>query len=277
LAERVEGKVALVTGAARGQGRAHALRLAEEGADIIAVDLCAPIKSVPYELASAADLKATVDQIEALGRRVVAKQADVRDLTALHDVLVEGVADLGRLDIVVANAGILSAGSADVLPADSWQDMIDVNLTGVYHAAKASIEHIRGGGDGGSIILTSSALGIRAVPNLPHYVAAKTGVIGLMRALAVELAADRIRVNTVNPSIVDTPMVQNEAIYKLFMPQLDAPTREEAAKAFATLNPMPIPWIGPEDVSNAVLFLASDESRYITGLELKIDAGFCVG
>ncbi|TDO51789.1 SDR family mycofactocin-dependent oxidoreductase [Kribbella sp. VKM Ac-2527] len=273
---RVEGKVAFVTGAARGQGRAHAVRLAAEGADIIAVDLCAPIDSVPYALATEADLKETVRQVDGLGRRIVSSQADVRDFSALEAALAHGVAELGRLDIVVANAGILSAAPTEAMPEQSWQDMIDVNLTGVYHAAKAAIPHIKAGGAGGSIVLTSSALGIRAMPNLPHYVAAKTGVVGLMRALALELAADKIRVNTVNPSIADTLMVQNEAVYKLFVPHIESPTREQAADVFASMNPMPIPWVDAEDVANAVMFLVSDDGRFVTGLELKIDAGFCL-
>ncbi|WP_433285919.1 mycofactocin-coupled SDR family oxidoreductase [Pseudonocardia sp. CA-142604] len=276
MAGRVEGKVALVTGAARGQGRAHALRLADEGADVIAVDLCASIRSVPYALADASDLEETVNGVKALGRRAFGRRVDVRDFGALQGMLDETVADLGRLDIVVANAGILSAGPSDTLAAETWQDMIDVNLTGAYLTAKAGLAHIRAGGNGGSIILTSSALGIRALPNLAHYVAAKAGVSGLMRALALELAPDRIRVNTVNPSIVDTPMVHNAASYKHFLAHLDAPTRQSAAASFACMNPMYTPWIDAEDVSNAVLFLASDESRYVTGLELKIDAGFCI-
>jgi len=273
---RVEGKVAFITGAARGQGRAHALRLASEGADIIAVDICAPIDSVPYPLANEADLKETVRLVEGIGRKIVATQADVRDFAALENAVTAGVDELGRLDIVVANAGITGATPADALPLQDWQDMIDVNLTGVFHAVKASIPHLRAGGNGGSIVLTSSALGIRAMPNLPHYVAAKAGVIGLMRALALELAPDRIRVNTVNPSIADTPMVQNEAMYKLFVPHLENPTREQAAEVFATMNPFPTPWVDAEDIAHAVLFLASDEARYVTGLEFKIDAGFCL-
>jgi SDR family mycofactocin-dependent oxidoreductase len=273
---RVEGKVAFITGAARGQGRSHAVRLASEGADIIAVDICASIDSVPYPLADEADLKETVRLVEGLGRKIVATQADVREFAALESAVAAGMEELGRLDIVVANAGITGATPADALPLQDWQDMIDVNLTGVFHAVKAAIPHIRAGGNGGAIVLTSSALGIRAMPNLPHYVAAKSGVIGLMRALALELAADRIRVNTVNPSIADTPMVQNDAMYKLFVPHIDNPTREQAAEVFATLNPFPTPWVDAEDVTNAVLFLVSDEARYVTGLEFKIDAGFCL-
>ncbi|MER6936505.1 mycofactocin-coupled SDR family oxidoreductase [Nocardioides sp. NPDC127514] len=273
---RVEGKVAFITGAARGQGRAHAVRLASEGADIIAVDICEPIDSVPYPLATEAELKETVNLVQGLGRKIVASHADVRDFSALEAAVADGVAELGRLDIAVANAGILSAGPTEALPEQTWRDMIDVNLTGVYYAAKAAIPHIRAGGQGGSIVLTSSALGIRAMPNMAHYVAAKSGVIGLMRVMALELAAEKIRVNTVNPSIADTPMVQNEAVHKLFMPHIDNPTREQAAEVFATLNPMPTPWVDAQDVSDAVLFLVSDEARFVTGLEFKIDAGFCL-
>ena len=273
---RVEGKVAFITGAARGQGRAHAVRLASEGADIIAVDLCGAIDSVPYALADEADLKETVRLVEGLGRKIVTSQADVRDLAALEVSLAAGVAEFGRLDIAVANAGILSSAPIETLAEQSWLDMIDVNLTGVYHAAKAAIPHIRAGGAGGAIVLSSSSLGIRAMANMSHYVAAKTGVIGLMRALALELAADRIRVNTIHPSIVDTLMVQNSALHQLFVPGVDNPTREQAAESFATLNPIPTPWVDPEDVANAVLFLVSDEARYVTGLEMKIDAGFCL-
>ncbi len=273
---RVESKVALITGAARGQGRAHAVRLASEGADIIAVDICSPIDSVPYALANEADLAETVRLVEGLGRKIVASRTDVRDFPALSAAVTHGVEALGRLDIVVANAGVLSAASTEELPEKSWQDMLDVNLTGVFHTAKAAIPHIRAGGAGGAIILTSSALGIRAMPNMAHYVAAKSGVIGLMRVMALELAAERIRVNTVNPSIADTLMVQNEAIHKLFVPHIDNPTRDQAAEVFVTLNPIPTPWVDAEDVTNAVLFLASDEARYVTGLEFKIDAGFCL-
>jgi (+)-trans-carveol dehydrogenase len=273
---RVEGKVAFITGAARGQGRAHAVRLASEGADIIAVDICAPIDSVAYPLATEADLKETVRLVEGLGRKIVATQADVRDFSALENAVTAGVEELGRLDIVVANAGITGATPAEALPVQDWQDMIDVNLSGVFYAVKAGIPHIRAGGNGGAIVLTSSALGIRAMPNLPHYVAAKSGVIGLMRALALELAADRIRVNTVNPSVADTLMVQNDAMYKLFVPHIEHPTREQAAEVFATMNPIPTPWVDAEDVTNAVLFLVSDEARFVTGLEFKIDAGFCL-
>jgi SDR family mycofactocin-dependent oxidoreductase len=185
---RVEGKVAFITGAARGQGRSHAVRLAEEGADIIAVDICAQIGSVPYEMATPADLAETVREVEALDRRIVAAEADVRDYAALKAALDDGVAQLGGLDIVSANAGIASFAPAADLEEATWQDMIDVNLTGVWHAAKAAIPHLIAGGRGGSIVLTSSTAGLVALPNMAHYVAAKHGVVGLMRTLALELA-----------------------------------------------------------------------------------------
>lgn len=273
---RLEGKVAFVTGAARGQGRSHALRLAAEGADIIAADICGPIDSVDYELASEADLAETVKLVEELDRRILPAQVDVRDSAALRAAVADGVAALGRLDIVVANAGILSASPGASMAESTWRDMLDVNLTGVFHTAQAAIPHLIAGGRGGAMVFTSSALGIRAMPHVSHYVAAKAGVIGLMRSLALELAPHRIRVNTVNPSVADTDMVHNSATYGLFMPDIDGPTREQAAEVFATLNPLPVPWVESADVTNAVMFLVSDEGRYITGLELKIDAGFCL-
>jgi (+)-trans-carveol dehydrogenase len=271
---RVEGAVAFVTGAARGQGRSHAIRLAEEGADIIAVDIAGQIASVPYAMSSPSDLAETVKAVEALDRRIVATQADVRDYGALKAALDDGVAQLGKLDIVSANAGIASYAPADELTEDMWQDMLDTNLTGVWHAAKAAIPHLRAAG-GGSIVLTSSTAGLMAFPNMAHYTSAKHGVVGLMRTLALELAADFIRVNTVNPTTVDTDMVNNAATYALFAPDLPEEQRTTAnlKERFQMLNALPIPWVEPRDISNAVLFLASDEARYITGVTLPVDAG----
>ncbi len=270
---RVAGKVAFVTGAARGQGRSHALRLAEEGADIIAVDICDQIDTVPYGMATPADLEQTVKEVEALDRRIVAAQADVRDFGAVRSAVDAGVAELGRLDIVCGNAGIFSfaAGGAD-LDESMWSDMIDVNLTGVWHTAKAAVPHLIAAG-GGSIVLTSSTAGLKGFPNFAHYVSAKHGVVGLMRTLALELAPHHIRVNTVHPTSVDTDMVQNEATWSLFRPDLATPTREDARATFQSMNALPIPWVEPRDISNAVLFLASDEARYITGVTLPVDAG----
>ena len=271
---RVEGKVAFITGAARGQGRSHAIRLAQEGADIIAVDLTDQVASVPYAMSTPADLADTVKQVEALDRRIVASQADVRDYAALKQAVDDGVAQLGRLDIVSANAGIGSSPhkSWELDEAD-WQTMIDINLSGVWHTAKAAIPHLIAGGRGGAIILTSSAAGLQAYENIAHYVSAKHGVVGLMRTLALELAPQNIRVNSIHPTQVDTPMIQNEATWKLFRPDLENPTEADFAPASQAMNALPIPWVDPVDISNAVLFLASDEARYITGVTLPVDAG----
>jgi (+)-trans-carveol dehydrogenase len=272
---RVEGKVAFITGAARGQGRSHAIRLAQEGADIIAVDLCGQVGSVPYPMSTSADLVQTVKEVEALDRRIVATEADVRDYGALKAALDDGVAQLGRLDIVSANAGIFSFGTLAELPEQTWQDMIDTNLTGVWHAAKAAIPHIKAGGRGGSIILTSSTAGLMAAENIGHYVTTKHGVVGLMRTLALELARDSIRVNSVHPTNVDTDMIQNAGLYELFAPDMPEAerTKENLVPRFAALTALGIPWVEPVDISNAVLWLASDESRYVTGITLPIDAG----
>jgi SDR family mycofactocin-dependent oxidoreductase len=269
---RVAGKVAFITGAARGQGRSHAIRLAQEGADIIAVDLCEDVETVPYPGATAADLAETVKAVEALDRRIVASKADVRDYASLKTALDEGVAQLGRLDIVSANAGIFSTASAADLTEDEWGQMIDINLSGVWRACKAAIPHLIAG-EGGSIVITSSAAGMKAAPHVAHYVSAKHGVIGLMRTLALELAPHSIRVNALLPTNVDTDMIQNEAMYRLWFPGSEHPTREDFAELSQSLQALPVPWVDPADVSNALLFLASDEARYITGTTLPVDAG----
>jgi (+)-trans-carveol dehydrogenase len=276
MAGRVEGKVAFITGAARGQGRSHAIRLAQEGADIIAVDLCQQVDSVPYPMATPDDLLETVKEVEALHRRIFASQADVRDFEALKWALDAGVAEFGRLDIVAANAGISSFGRADELPEQTWRDMIDTNLTGVWHTAKAAIPHMKGCGRGGSIILTSSTMGLKGMENIGHYVSAKHGLVGLMRTLALELAPFGIRVNSLHPTTVDTPMIQNTATYSLLRPDLESSTVDDAAAVFMALNALPVRWVEPIDVSNALLFLASDEARYITGATLSIDAGHTI-
>jgi len=271
---RLDGKVAFITGAARGQGRSHALRLAQEGADIIAIDIEEQITSVPYPMSTPDDMAETVRQIEALDRRIIATKADVRDFDAVKAALDDGVAQLGKLDIVSANAGIFSFGTMEELTETEWDELQDVNLKGVWHTAKAAIPHLRANG-GGSMILTSSSAGVKAVPNIGHYVAAKHGVIGLMKTLALELANDMIRVNTVNPTSVDTDMIQNKATYELFAPDLPEAerTREVIGERFKAMNALPIPWVEAIDISNAVLFLASDEARYITGVVFPVDAG----
>lgn len=272
---RVEGKVAFITGAARGQGRSHAVRLAEEGADVIAVDICGQVDSVPYPMSTPEDLAETVQQVEALDRRIVATQADVRDYDALKAALDDGVAELGRLDIVSANAGINSIGRSDELPEQTWQDMIDINLTGVWHACKAATPHLLAHDDGGSIVITSSAAGLIVHENIAHYASAKHGLIGLMRTLALELAPKSVRVNAICPTTVGTEMILNDPTYRLFRPDLDTPTADDAIEAFTSLNAMPVKWVEARDISNALLFLASDEARFITGVALPVDAG-CV-
>ena len=270
---RVEGKVAFITGAARGQGRSHAVRLAQEGADIITVDICQDVKGA-LPLSTLEDLAETVSLVEAQDRRIIATQADVRDFDAMKAAVDDGVAQLGRLDIVVANVGIASdGGPVDKMDKDSWQDTIDINLTGVWHTAKAVVPHLIQGGRGGAIVLTSSVGGMKALPNMSHYVSAKHGVVGLMRSLAVELGQHNIRVNSIHPSQVNTPMLMNEPTYRLFRPDLEKPTRDDMAPISQMMHTLPVPWVEPEDVSNAVLFLVSDEGRYITGAALPVDAG----
>jgi len=271
---RAEGKVAFITGAARGQGRSHAVRLAQEGADIIAVDICAPIENVVYPAATPDDLAETVRLVEKLGRRVVASEVDVREYDSLMAAVDVGVNELGRLDIVVANAGIGNAGNKLHKIGDHiWQDMIDVNLTGVWKTVKAAVPHLLAGGRGGSIILTSSVGGMKAHPHTGHYIAAKHGVVGLMRTFAVELGQHSIRVNSVHPTQVNTPMALNEATFRLFAPGKENPGPEDFAPVSQMMHTLPVPWVEPEDISNAVLFFASDESRYVTGVQLPVDAG----
>jgi len=272
---RVEGKVALISGVARGQGRSHAVRLAEEGADIIGFDICADVPGASYPSATKEDLADTVKAVEATGRRIVARVADVRDHAAVSSVVSEGVAEFGRLDIVSANAGIAAPPfAAQDMPEDVWQIMVDINLTGVWQTCKAAIPHLIEGGRGGSIVLTSSVAGLKAYQNVANYVAAKHGVVGLMRTLANELAQHFIRVNCLNPTSVSTDMIHNEVTYRQFRPELErTPEVEDVRDIFASLNAMPVAWIEAIDVSNALLFLASDEARYITGVALPIDAG----
>jgi SDR family mycofactocin-dependent oxidoreductase len=252
------------------------VRLASEGADIVAVDRCADIDSVGYPLGTEADLAETVKLVEAQDRRIVARKADVRDLPALREAVDAGVAELGRLDIVVANAGI--AGYASVLDLEpaAWTDMIDVNLNGVFWTVKAALPHLLDGGRGGSIVLTSSAAGLRAMENSAHYIAAKHGLVGLMKALALELGRHRIRVNTVHPTTVNTPMVHNPMTMELFLPGHPDQSTERFAKVAKSLNVLPEPWAEPEDISAAVAFLCSDEARLVTGAAFPVDAGMSI-
>ncbi len=271
----LNGKVAFVTGAARGQGRSHARRLAEEGADIIAIDACATQDWLTYPLATEADLAQTVKEVEAFDRRIIARRADVRDLAAVRAVLDEGVAALGgRLDIVCANAAIISQPAPTwEIDVGQWRELIDVTLTGVFVTVKAAIPHMIAAGNGGSIALTSSGAALVSGGGLADYKAAKAGVLSLTRTLACELAEHLIRVNAICPTAVDTPMIQNEALYRSFRPDLDNPGREDVKAGFQTMNLLPIPWVDPVDVSNAIVWLASDAARYVTGITLPVDAG----
>jgi SDR family mycofactocin-dependent oxidoreductase len=275
MAGRVAGKVAFITGAARGQGRSHAVRLAEEGADIIAVDVCKRISSnedIPAPTPD--DLAETADLVKNLNRRIVTAEVDVRDYDALKAAVDSGVEQLGKLDIIVANAGIGNGGQTlDRTSEADWTDMIDVNLSGVWKTVKAAVPHLISGGHGGSIILTSSVGGLKAYPHTGHYIAAKHGVVGLMRTFAVELGHHSIRVNSVHPTNVNTPLFMNEGTMKLFRPDLEKPGPEDMAVVAQMMHVLPIGWVEPVDISNAVLFLASDESRYVTGLPMTVDAG----
>ena len=277
MAGRVEGKVAFITDAARGQGRSHAVRLASEGADIIAVDICKQIESVAIPLATPEDLAETADLVKGQNRRIYTAEVDVRDYAALKAAVDAGVEQLGRLDIIVANAGIGNGGNTlDKTSEEDWTDMIDVNLGGVWKTVKAGVPHILAGGQGGSIILTSSVGGLKAYPHTGHYVAAKHGVVGLMRTFAVELGQHMIRVNSVHPTNVNTPLFMNEPTMKLFRPDLENPGPEDLKAIAQMMHTLPVGWVEPEDISNAVLFLASDESRYVTGVTLPVDAGSCL-
>jgi (+)-trans-carveol dehydrogenase len=270
---KAEGKVAFITGAGRGQGRSHAVRLAQEGADIIAIDICHDVDNA-LPMATPEDLAETVKLVEAQDRRIVAVQADVRDLDAVKAAVDAGVAELGRLDIVVANAGIASLGGpVESMDPDNWTHTIDINLTGLWHTARAAIPHLVAGGRGGSIVLTSSVGGVKALPGMSHYVSAKHGVIGLMRSLAVELGPQSIRVNSVLPTNVNTPMFMNEGTFKLFRPDVEHPGPDDMLVAARMMHVLPIGWVEAEDISNAIVFLTSDDARYITGVALPVDGG----
>jgi SDR family mycofactocin-dependent oxidoreductase len=262
-------KVAFITGAARGQGHSHAVRLAEEGADIIAVDICADIASVPYPLASPDDLEQTVKAVEALKRRVVAREVDVRDAAALQTAFNAGLDAFGRVDIVVANAGILPL-AFDEKP-QAWQDVIDVNLTGVFNTVEVAAPSMIESGRGDSIVLRSSTAGLNGVGGPTRgglaYTASKHGVVGLMRAYANYFAEHKIRVNSVHPTAVNTPMVVNDAVQKMLA---ETPSLAEAMNS----NALPVEMVEAIDIANAVAFLVSDEARYITGIALPVDAGF---
>ncbi|PBC51531.1 mycofactocin-coupled SDR family oxidoreductase [Rhodococcus sp. ACPA1] len=262
---RLAGKVAFVTGAARGQGRSHALRLAGEGADIIAVDACTAYATTAYPMATVEDLAQTAKEVQALGRRIVTHTADVREPEQLKDALAKGVAELGRLDIVVANAGICVLGAWDEVTPEVWKDTIDTNLTGAWNTMVAAAPHLISAG-GGSIIATGSTCGVRGVPFFAPYVASKHGLVGVAKTLANELAQYNIRVNVVHPTGVTTELTNGLA-------RIGELIEANPRLGGTFLNALPVERLEANDISNAVLFLASDEARFVTGTELAVDAG----
>jgi len=271
---RLEGKVAFITGAARGQGRAHAVRMAEEGADIIAIDICRQIESNPYPLSTPEDLAETEQQVKALGRRIVAQQADVRERHELRAAIAEGVRQFGRLDIVVANAGILPMHPEKWDAAD-FVDAVDVDLLGVMNAIAAALPHLP---DGASIVVTGSTAAmmeytVQGDPGGSGYGWAKKTLVPYTEQMALHLSGRSIRVNCIHPTNCNTALLHNELIYKMHRPDLENPTREEVEPVFQNFQAMPVPYVQPTDIANLAVFLASDEARYITGQQIRVDAG----
>jgi SDR family mycofactocin-dependent oxidoreductase len=254
------------------------VRLAQEGADVIALDICAPVEDGQlYPAATQDDLDETSREVEALGRRIVARRADVRDAAAVQAAVDDGVAELGRLDIVAANAGSVRMGSlTHEAGEDEWDEMLGVNLTGAWNTVRAAIPRMIAQGEGGSIVITSSLAGFKGTPMVGAYTAAKHGVVGLMRTLALELGPHGIRVNTIHPGGIDTPMGLNETWYRYFLPDLEQPTRADYEPIMRRLTALPVAVVDPEDIANALLFLSSDEARYVTGVTLPVDAGALV-
>jgi SDR family mycofactocin-dependent oxidoreductase len=276
----MDGKVAFITGAARGQGRSHAVRLAEEGADIIAIDICRQIESNPYPLATEEDLAETARLVEKLDRRIVTRVADVRERGELAAAVAAGVGELGRLDAVVANAGILPMAMGHPDPMD-FVDAVDVDLIGVMNAVAAALPHLP---DHGAIVITGSTAAMMPNttdnpmmgPGSAGYGWAKRILIEYTEQLALQLAPRFIRVNAVHPTNCNTHLLHNDGLYAMFRPDLEHPTRDDVEPAFTMFQAMPIPYVEPVDISNALLFLASDEARYITGITLPVDAGYAV-
>ena len=268
---KLNGKVAFISGVARGQGRAHAERLASEGADIIGFDICAQMASVPYPMATPEDLEETVMLVEKHGRRILARQVDVRDRAGVRQLLDDGVAQFGHVDIVIANAGIMPVIGSAADDDSAWHEAIGVMLTGVYNTIEAAIPAMTARDQGGAIVITSSTAGLKGMasgsPGSLGYTAAKHGVVGLMRAYANLLGKYFIRVNTVHPTGVNTPMVANEAFMQFIV--------ENPEMAENMQNLIPVSMVDAEDISNAVAWLVSDEAQYVTGVALPVDAGYC--
>lgn len=269
-----DGKVAFISGAARGQGRSHAIALAKEGVDIIAIDSCADVSAAPYPLATEADFQETVALVEKHGRRILASRVDVRDRAGLRAAMDAGVAELGRLDIVLANAGVMTLSAAEDIGEEAWNEVIATNLSGVFFTAQAAIPHLKRNANGGSIVLTASTGGEVGIPHLAHYVASKHGVIGLTKVLANELGAFNIRVNAVLPTTVRTGMVDNQANVDVFDPAGEGDgTLDGVQGAFAAVQVLPFPWLDAQDVTDLVMFLVSDEAKRITGSSMRVDGG----
>lgn len=270
---QLDGKVALITGGARGQGRSHALTFAREGADIVVCDLADQISTVPYTMSNKADLEETVRLVEELDQRCIGMQADVRDTAEIQAVADRAMDEFGKIDILLANAGIVAPVPFTEISDEAWSDMVETDLTGVFKSMRAVLPHMVSASSG-RIIATSSMVGKTGVPGLAHYVAAKWGVIGLVKSAALEFGQYGITVNAVCPTNVDTPMIQNPAMYSLFAPDIDNPTREDVTPGFSSLNALPIPWVEMKDISAGMLYLAAESGRYITGETLTIAAGW---
>jgi SDR family mycofactocin-dependent oxidoreductase len=275
MTDRVAGKVALITGAGRGQGRSHAVHLAREGADIIAVDFCTDFDTIGYPMAAPEDLAQTVKEIEELDRRVISVQADARDQRAMQNAAVQAVTEFGKLDIVVANAGICAMAAEQ--PLRAWADVSSVNFGAALSTLNAAIPHLQAGA---SLIVTGSLAallpyraGAEKSPGGMAYSWSKRALVSLVHDLALTLGPHMIRVNGVHPTNCNTDMLQHEDMYKAFRPDMEHPAKEDAALAFPALNVMPTPWVEPADISQTVVFLASDESRWVTGQFIAVDAG----
>jgi len=270
---RYEGKVVFITGAARGQGRSHAVRFAQEGAKIIGVDICKDLPECYYPLATEDDLAETVKLVEAAGGAMHAEVGDVRELPRIREVVAAGVERFGRLDVIVANAGTYSPNPTQYLTSEQWDETIGVNLTGVFNTVRAGMKIMIQQNEGGAISITSSTAGLKGFYGCPAYNAAKHGVVGFMRSLALELAPNQIRVNTIHPTSVGTPMILNDVFPKLVRMDLEDPGFDDAADFLRPQQPMDIAWLEANDISDALLWLCSDEARYVTGVTLPVDAG----